>query len=227
MAPYRLPEFARHELGKQNGVPWEISERVEDLNRLIGLVANSFQAFRSKENRAKFQAVMYETWKQDICSDGGIRRAGDTWLPDTAHHDVNGKPINADNFPYAVMPLRHPGGVDLQDFGLRLGDIGLIYTDPPKGAPVGVKYLYTPVIYGDLGPKTKIGEVSVYAAKLLGVNPDPVRGGEHDRKNKSYVHVAFPGSADPDGTKQDTNGMIRLVTRASELLAEFTDKRAW
>jgi hypothetical protein len=47
-------------------------------------------------------------------------------------------------------------------------------------------------VVGDIGPRKKIGEVSSLAAKVLGVNPDPVKGGDdnHEFAYTIYVNVA-------------------------------------
>lgn len=39
----------------------------------------------------------------------------------------------------------------------------------------------TDAVVGDVGPSTKIGEASVKCAKMLGMNPSPINGGEDQR----------------------------------------------
>jgi hypothetical protein len=47
-------------------------------------------------------------------------------------------------------------------------------------------------VVGDVGPRTKIGEISIAAAKLLGIDPDPVNGGTDERIIEYTIHVGVP-----------------------------------
>ena len=66
--------------------------------------------------------------------------------------------------------------------GWELGDVGFCYNTHTED-----NMFWTT---GDIGPRDKIGEISIYLAKCLKVNPDPKRGGIAS----GIVYVVFPGS---------------------------------
>ncbi|HEY1175427.1 MAG TPA: glycoside hydrolase family 75 protein, partial [Phytomonospora sp.] len=77
-----------------------------------------------------------------------------------------GRPLNAERLPYVVVPAA--GSVwNPADDGVRGGSVAaVVYRDRVQYAVVG-----------DVGPRGLIGEASYAAAKGLGINPDPRRGG--------------------------------------------------
>ena len=85
--------------------------------------------------------------------------------------------LDANKIPYIVLPSSNK----IQD--VLVGDLGIL-VDTEKG-----KYIF--VIYGDKGPKTKIGEASVAAHRELGLTDG--------KKNRGYeeeglVYIVFPKS---------------------------------
>ncbi|MFD3520189.1 glycoside hydrolase family 75 protein [Streptomyces sp. NPDC058653] len=112
-------------------------------------------------------------WKADldIDCDGQItdrcNRTTDRWFhADTAFHQSDGKPLNAETLPYVVVPA--PSEIwDYTSSGIRGGAVAaVLYKDRVEYAVVG-----------DTGPAGIIGEASYAAAQRLGMNPDPSRGG--------------------------------------------------
>ncbi|WP_329391363.1 glycoside hydrolase family 75 protein [Streptomyces sp. NBC_01716] len=112
-------------------------------------------------------------WKADldIDCDGQVttrcNRTTDPWFHgDTAFHQSDGKPLNAEKLPYVVVPA--PSGIwDYTASGIRGGGVAaLVHKDRVEYAVVG-----------DTGPAGIIGEASYAAAQSLGVDPDPSRGG--------------------------------------------------
>lgn len=83
------------------------------------------------------------------------------------HHE--GKALNADLVPYIVTPPAIIHGVK----GIVLGCQAFV-----KNTTKDKETDWIPCVVGDIGPHKKIGEVSVAAAKALGINPSPTRGGE-------------------------------------------------
>lgn len=109
-------------------------------SRCTGLVQNSFKVF---EGVPGFEAgvVFYES-KFDVDQDGsGPKTPGDTSDVDTSLHDANDKALNADEFPFAVLPLRGEEPKSAQDFGLHLADLGIAFWNDLMAA----------FVYGDLG----------------------------------------------------------------------------
>lgn len=112
-------------------------------------------------------------WKADldIDCDGQVtarcNRKTDPWFHgDTAFHQSDGKPLNAEKLPYIVVPA--PSGTwDHSASGIRGGGVvAVVHRDRVEYAVVG-----------DTGPTGLVGEASYAAARSLGIDPDPARGG--------------------------------------------------
>ncbi len=98
----------------------------------------------------------------------------------TAWNQSNGQPLKAEVLPYVVIPLPSSRW-NYADSGIKGGNLVLMcYKD---------KYVFG--VVGDLGPSQRIGEGSYAAAKVLGINPDPRRGGV----GSGVTYVVFPGVA--------------------------------
>lgn len=100
--------------------------------------------------------------------------------PDTSAHDSEGRALNANEVPYIVVPPAIIKGVR----GIVLG------------CQAYVKNLRTwarvEAVVGDIGPRHKLGEISVECARRLGVPCSPNSGGDtaHD-----YAYEIIPGQA--------------------------------
>ncbi|MET4924760.1 glycoside hydrolase family 75 protein [Streptomyces sp. PSRA5] len=112
-------------------------------------------------------------WKADldIDCDGQVtarcNKQTDPWFHgDTAFHQSDGKPLNAEKLPYIVVPA--PSEVwNYTSSGIRGGGVAaVLYKDRVEYAVVG-----------DTGPVGLVGEASYAAAHSLGIDPDPARGG--------------------------------------------------
>ncbi|MET9552072.1 glycoside hydrolase family 75 protein [Streptomyces sp. NPDC006645] len=112
-------------------------------------------------------------WKADldIDCDGQVtarcNKRTDPWFHgDTAFHQSNGKPLNAEKLPFVVVPA--PSGIwDYRSSGIRGGGVAaVVHKDRVEYAVVG-----------DTGPAALVGEASYAAARSLGIDPDPARGG--------------------------------------------------
>jgi hypothetical protein len=85
---------------------------------------------------------------------------------DTSFHQSDGKPLNAAQLPYVVIPLPSSRWSYVQA-GIHGGDVlAVIYNGHVEYA-----------VFGDEGPNDIIGEASYATAKSLGINPDPKNGG--------------------------------------------------
>ncbi len=119
----------------------------------------------------------------DIDCDGGSTpecKADKYYLPETSCSTSEGKPLDASNLPFFVLP-RNSNGFNAADYGVRCGSVGaVIYNGKVEYA-----------ILGDRGPDGVIGEASYAMAKRLGINPDPNSGGIAS----GVTYIVFTGSA--------------------------------
>jgi glycosyl hydrolase group 75 (putative chitosanase) len=120
-------------------------------------------------------------WKADldIDCDGRMSAACSSatdpaYQNDTALHDSMDRPLDAAALPYVVVP-GISARFDYVAAGLELGTvIAVIHGD---------KLEYG--VFGDIGPRTIIGEASYRMAAQLGIDPDPSTGGADD--GVSYI----------------------------------------
>lgn len=100
----------------------------------------------------------------NIDNDGsGGNPEGDPFHQDETSLRVNGKSLNAQKVPYIVVPPAIIKGV----VPVVLGSQGTVELNGKN----------VPVVVGDIGPKAKLGEISVECARRLGINPSPLHGG--------------------------------------------------
>ncbi|MFG2397426.1 glycoside hydrolase family 75 protein [Streptomyces lydicus] len=126
----------------------------------------------------------------------------DPWYQDdTAFHQSNGKPLNAEKLPYVVVPSSS-GIWNYASAGIKGGGVvAVIYNNQVEYAVVG-----------DTGPDRIIGEASYAAAKGLGINPDPENGGA----DSGVTYVLFKNSkASPIESHADA------VSRGDALAKKF------
>ena len=210
---YTIPQFAVPHVGPDSGVPWETGELAPGLNVYSGLVKNSCHIFRGE-----VEAIYYAA-KFAIDGDGGgpNLEADPAFQPDTSLHDAADKALNSRRYPFIVLPLPPKDGSNdsLDNHGVALGDLGVCIYKNGK---------IVPVLYGDRGPRLKIGEGSMLAASQLGINPDPNIGGvDPSEIPPGIVHVIFPGSNDVTGRKTNRSAEA-VVTDALALFDRFRGK---
>lgn len=112
-------------------------------------------------------------WKADldVDCDGQVtarcnKRTDPAFQGATAFRQSDGKPLNAEKLPYVVVPT--PSRTwDHAASGIRGGGVAaVVHRDRVEYAVVG-----------DRGPAGIVGEASYAAARSLGIDPDPARGG--------------------------------------------------
>jgi hypothetical protein len=128
--------------------------------------------------------VIRFTADADIDSDGGPNVDNDPcWQPETTLK-FNGKSINAQKVPFAVIPI---GILN------KVGPIGLgckvIVTDTRNG-----RWAFG--VLADLGPTRKVGEISPEMARRIGINPNSVRGGEDEKVIRYEIFIGVPAVVD-------------------------------
>ncbi|MFI0154117.1 glycoside hydrolase family 75 protein [Streptomyces lydicus] len=147
-------------------------------------------------------------WKADMdvdCDGQATSKCNadtDPWYQDdTAFHQSNGKPLNAEKLPYVVVPSSS-GIWNYASAGIKGGGVvAVIYNNQVEYAVVG-----------DTGPDKIIGEASYAAAKGLGINPDPENGGA----DSGVTYVLFKNSqASPIESHADA------VSRGDALAKKF------
>jgi hypothetical protein len=96
--------------------------------------------------------------------------------------------LDSNQVPFIVIP----GPWQSEQYqNIQIGDFALVYRKSNKS--------WVPAIVGDLGPRKKLGEGSVYLHQQLGNNPFVMRPDGHLRayrgiKAKDAVYFIFPGS---------------------------------
>ena len=146
--------------------------------------------FRTDEETSRTIAVCGKNgavfWKADMDIDCDGQRTAqcneDTdccFLPDTAFHQSDGRPLNSAQLPYMVVPS--PSSTwDYRQWGLQGGSVVAIIF---RGH---VEY----TVIGDTGPTAIIGEASYAAANSLGIDPDPSTGGT----DSGVTYILFKNS---------------------------------
>lgn len=116
------------------------------------------------------------TGKADIDGDGSGSSHGDPdFQGDTTLH-FDGKPLNSDVDRYIVVPPSVIAAVEPVVLGCQAI---VIYAGRQCTAVVG-----------DIGPRDKIGEISISCANALGIPSSPTTGGV----NSGVTYILFPGT---------------------------------
>jgi Fungal chitosanase of glycosyl hydrolase group 75 len=210
----KLPPFVANLLTSAKGVPWSQAKALPAINGYTGIVQDTFRVFQGlqKQDGNPMSAICYVS-KFDIDNDGsGGNTAGDHFHSNnTSLRDANGVSLNANDVPYAVIPmdffesqmthrqfpavaLKRAGLPDFSSgLGLNLGDLGVAFWGETGSGMVRQAFF----IYGDTGPANQLGEGSVRLAQTLGVRGNP-NSTEVDlgkvRRGIGVVHIGFPGS---------------------------------
>jgi hypothetical protein len=101
--------------------------------------------------------------KAAIDADGSGPSHGDPDKQDDTSLHHNGEPLNADVDQYVVVPPQIISGVGPIVLGCQ--------------AHVTFEGKTVPAVVGDVGPRKKLGEISIACAKALGIPSSPVNGG--------------------------------------------------
>jgi hypothetical protein len=125
-------------------------------------------------------------WKADMDVDCDGQRTSQCnentdccFQDDTSFHQSDGRPLNAAQLPYVVIPLPSSRW-SYTSAGLQGGDVvAVIYNGHVEYA-----------VFGDEGPSGIIGEASYATAKALGINPDPSNGGV----DSGVTYIVFKNS---------------------------------
>jgi hypothetical protein len=182
---YRLPAYATLKL---DTLGLGSLKNLNSMDSYRGLTPGSF--FRIS------QTVLFYESKLAVDGDGsGGQQPGDVdYQSDTSLHDGNGNALNSLIFPFMVLPQpplppRTPAP-RLEDFGVRLGDVGAAFWQNK----------WVAFVYGDVGPHGQVGEGSMFVARTLGMNSSPAVGGiATDEIPPGVIHLVFPGTTDAVG----------------------------
>ena len=135
-----------------------------------GGVRQAYDQGQMNNGKLKFTAGM-----QIDCDGSGSSHGDPCFQGQTSMRLANGRSLNADNTPFIVLPPQMA-----KKYGVKLGDLCMVR----KGDKV------SPAIFGDVGPRNKLGEGSVRLAQNLGINSSPTRGGT----SGGVEYTVFPGS---------------------------------
>jgi len=116
----------------------------------------------------------------DADGSGGNPDRDPYFQPDTSLHGPDGRALNAYQVPFAVVPPL----VCQKTRGMVLGSECLITNTVTRQQVL--------CVVGDLGPRSKVGEISVAAARAIGVPWNPVRGGESRKIIDYEIRVGKP-----------------------------------
>lgn len=124
---------------------------------------------------------VYFTADADVDADGsGGNPHGDPWFqPDTTLHH-GGKALNAEKVPFIVVPPV----IRQKTKGIVMGCQAKI-TNKKNGKSCMA-------VVGDIGPRTKTGELSCEAARRVGLSGNPNTGGTDER---IIIYELWPGQA--------------------------------
>ncbi|UAY53243.1 CHAP domain-containing protein [Ferruginibacter albus] len=84
--------------------------------------------------------------------------------------------VNANEIPYIVLPSN-------KGHGARLGDFAYVVDKKTQN--------HIPAIFSEIGPQNKLGEMSIKAAQMLGINANPKTGGSN---RKDFFYIVFLNS---------------------------------
>jgi hypothetical protein len=106
----------------------------------------------------------------------GMYVSGTAHVNPTYSVDSQYRYLDSESIPFFVLPGHHANDA-------RLGDVGLCLNTKTGDNCFG--------IYGDVGPRDKIGEISCRMAAALKINANPKTGGTESR---IVIYLVFPGS---------------------------------
>lgn len=116
----------------------------------------------------------------DADGSGGNPDRDPYFQADTSLHGPDGRALNAYQVPFVVVPPL----VCQKTRGMVLGSECLVTHTMTKRQVL--------CVVGDLGPQSKVGELSVAAARAIGVPWNPVRGGESRKIIDYEIRVGKP-----------------------------------
>ncbi|MCE1248151.1 MAG: glycoside hydrolase family 75 protein [Firmicutes bacterium] len=144
----------------------------------------------------------YSVSDMDVCTDGSGKTHGDNHHQNKTSYAPGGKSLNADENPYVVLSPQAAKAA-----GMQKGDLAAV--------KYGDKVL--PAVFGEVGPKNKIGEGSYKLVREL-------MGKENINPNNSKIAgpnvetMYFPGSG-KDWKKEDLT-IEKLMPEVQRLLQE-------
>lgn len=141
----------------------------------------------------KFPKAVFFEAKMAICADGSPRALqidspfGQT---ETAYtFPKTNVSFDAEHVPYIVLPGKAAGRDFLKDFGIGKLDLGVVVANGQV----------TPAIYGEVGPKFRIGEASIEVHEKLPVKFPWTSPQKNHVRNASVpgaiIYLVFPGTA--------------------------------
>jgi|GEM_PF-1039632 len=143
--------------------------------------------------------MVYLRSKLAVDADGGPDWRSDPYgQAFTSLTNTDGSPLDATDINYFVLPMTD----EYKKMGIKLGDLAWV-----RNSRTGKM---VPAIFGDHGPKNKIGEGSQALCRALGLSGDPNSGGT---SQKEIEFLIMPGSGKGKGNiaKSDSAMATKLA----------------
>jgi hypothetical protein len=176
------------------------------LGGIVGLLSQAKVVPNNFQPAPRFLATLpggplYFDSELQLDTDGwpdGKGRGDPSWQPETSLSYADGTSVDANSVPYFVLPL--PKKWPAQ-FNIKLGDI----------AAVIFKNKLAFAVFGDEGPKTKLGEGSLELLRQLGeerLRPDGtvINSG----MGPGVITIVFPGSG-PSAPAKDEATLLGII----------------
>jgi rare lipoprotein A (peptidoglycan hydrolase) len=146
---------------------------------ILGIVQGV--AIEARINASGSETVHFVADADIDCDGSGGNPDHDPYFqPDTTLHGPDGRALNAYQVPFVVVPPL----VCQKTRGMVLGSECLVTHTLTKRQVL--------CVVGDLGPTSKIGELSVAAARAIGVPSNPVTGGQSRKVIDYEIRVGKP-----------------------------------
>jgi hypothetical protein len=197
--PNSLSNSRPHDFSNGQGDTQPNSQLIapSDINEMFDQAQTSTGAATDKMIKLSDGSVYLRTHLMvdaDGGSDWNIDRFGQSG---TSLRNADGRPLDAKHVNYFVLPM----GEQWKRMGIKLGDVAWV-----RNAANGK---IVPAVFGDEGPRNKIGEGSQGLCRALGLSDNPNHGGT-DQKNIEFLIVPHSGTGKGDIAKDPTQMVARL-----------------
>ena len=186
----------------ENSVRQQRAERSDSYTKVSRAEAN--ELFKEGQNAPVDKLTklpngcVYLRSKLAVDADGGKDWRSDPYgQPTTSLTNSDGSALDAGEVFYFVLPMTD----EYENLGIKLGDLAWV-----RNAKTGKM---VPAIFGDRGPKGKIGEGSQALCRALGLSGDPRTGGT-SQKDIEFLIIPGSGTGKGDISKSATAMADRL-----------------
>jgi hypothetical protein len=202
---HRNPRQQRDHAGESHRRKLDSYEQAEPINAIDSQRARQAFAQGANLNLPSDRLIkldngmVYLRSKLAVDADGGSDWRNDRYgQATTSLTNADGIALNANRVNYFVLPMTD----EYKQMGIKLGDLAWV-RNTRTGKMVAA-------IFGDHGPKTKIGEGSQALCRALGLSGDPNHGGT-DKKEIEFLIQPKSGNGKGDIAKDHGMMVARLA----------------